>query len=100
MKIEELQNKEKYLSNDRDIISKKFNELKYDFDIEKDNFNKAHQDLKICSKELEDQKSLTSSISILKEKEISDISKCMNDNTKLLNDKIIEKENEHNLTLN
>lgn len=72
--------------------NKKLNNLNYELDLLKQELNQLQTDNKNLTKQCEDQSNLTTTISLTKEKEISDIKKLLNISINDLNNKLLNKD--------
>lgn len=68
------------------------NNLNYELDLLKQELNQLQTDYKNLTKQCEDQSNLTTTISLTKEKEISDIKKLLNISINDLNNKLLNKD--------
>jgi len=92
-KIDEESLKNKAILDDLNCSNKKLSESNYELNLYKNNFNMLEIDNKNLLKQHDEQKILMTTISITKEKEISELKKLIDNNTHDFNVKLLNKDN-------
>merc|ERR1712000_708493 len=92
-RVEEESLKNKTIIDELNCTNKKLSESNYELNLYKNNFNMLEIDNKNLLKQCDDQKILMTTISITKEKEISELKKLLDDTIHDSNIKLLNKDN-------
>jgi len=92
-RVEEELLKNKTIIDELNCTNKKLSESNYELNLYKNNFNMLEIDNKNLLKQCDDQKILMTTISITKEKEISELKKLLDDTIHDSNIKLLNKDN-------